>query len=500
VPGAVNGTVFNDLNRNGVRDNGEPGLGGVNVQLAGLGPDRVLRAEIIGAAADLGVATATSPDGSYSFNGVPVGTSVVHAAAPAGFTNTTPDSVTVTVMSGGTATADFGLALAPSPTPTLPSPTPIETATPTVAATAEPTAIGQDVVLNVAKAADQAPVAAGTILTYTIDYSNIGTSTAFGAVVTEFYDPNVTFVDAVPPPDTGTTDRWSVGDLAQGDGGHIAVRVLVRDDLPVGVVLTNRATLSSGAFLATATETTSTTPNCLLLRLSDSDLFAGDRHPGTLVRISARFASPCSGATYLTLVNTLPPELTFVSARNGGVYANGEVTWEVARLTSTRAASVSFVALINANVVPGTLMRDTATLTDSQGNVTGATDLIRTLRPHPKGPPNNLSLTGRAPSSSRVGQSMKVSFKYKNLRAGGEVSVLLPLNESVLAASPAPSSIGPSGTLVWSGNSLRLPNGMVMLKLQPPPDAARGRVLTHRGIVTTAAGDSRTASVDTILK
>ncbi len=486
---SVSGVVFNDLNGNGIQDQGESGLNGVYIQLVGPGSDGLL-----GTADDVVVDTATTAgNGSYVFFGVAAGSYLVQETDLPGFVSTTSNSVPTTVGAGGTAAANFGdLALAPQ--------TVTPTATPTATPTPTPFASGQDVVLTIAKAADQAAVSAGAILTYTIDYSNIGTSTAFGAVVTEFYDPNVTFVDAVPPPDTGTTDRWSVGDLAQGDGGQITVRVLVRGDLLVGSVLTNRATLSSGAFLASTTVTTSTTPNCLSLRMSDSDLFAGDRHPGTLVRVTMRFADPCNGATSLTLVNTLPAEVTFVSVRNGGVYANGAVTWQVARLRSSQTASVSFVVLINANVIPGTVIGDTATLTESQGSATGATDLIRTLRPHPDGPPKNLSLSGKAPSSNRAGRAMSVSFRYKNLRVGGQVSVLLPLNESVLLARPAPGSIGPSGTLVWSGNSLPLPSGVVTLKVQPPPDAVRGTVLTHTAVVTSTAGDSCTASVDTIIR
>jgi len=39
---------------------------------------------------------------------------------------------------------------------------------------------------------------------------------ATGVVVTEVYDPAVSFVEAVPPPDTGTTNQWTIGDLTGG--------------------------------------------------------------------------------------------------------------------------------------------------------------------------------------------------------------------------------------------------------------------------------------------
>jgi len=51
----------------------------------------------------------------YAFACVPAGDGVVTSTNPAGYTNTTPNSVNVTVSAGGLAGADFGKAFAQIP-------------------------------------------------------------------------------------------------------------------------------------------------------------------------------------------------------------------------------------------------------------------------------------------------------------------------------------------------------------------------------------------------
>ena len=63
--------VWSDADGDGLQDPGEPGIGGVTVDLMGPGPDGIL-----GTADDVAVAsTTTAADGSYLFTGVaPVST------------------------------------------------------------------------------------------------------------------------------------------------------------------------------------------------------------------------------------------------------------------------------------------------------------------------------------------------------------------------------------------------------------------------------------------
>jgi|GEM_PF-4544471 len=66
----------------------------------------------------------------------------------------------------------------------------------------------------------------GDIITYWINYSNVGTGLATDLVIMETYPPEVTYISAVPLPDIGD-NVWQVGDLAPGAGGTIQVWVQI---------------------------------------------------------------------------------------------------------------------------------------------------------------------------------------------------------------------------------------------------------------------------------
>ena len=87
----IGGLKFNDLNGNGVRDAGEPGLSGVTIR-------------VTDAAAGVRTLT-TDATGAFSFTGLPAGTYVVSEVAPAGFVQTAPPApgtFTQTVAAGQT--------------------------------------------------------------------------------------------------------------------------------------------------------------------------------------------------------------------------------------------------------------------------------------------------------------------------------------------------------------------------------------------------------------
>ncbi len=93
----LTGTVFNDVNRDGVRAAvGEPGLGGITVFVDRNGNGVLDPGEI---------STTTGPDGSYSLTVSP-GNNLIRAIAPAGFIFTTPASRTATGAASG---VNFGL-------------------------------------------------------------------------------------------------------------------------------------------------------------------------------------------------------------------------------------------------------------------------------------------------------------------------------------------------------------------------------------------------------
>jgi serine-aspartate repeat-containing protein C/D/E len=92
LTGSISGVKFNDLNGNGVRDLGEPGVGGIKMTLDGC-PSPCSQPPI--------ASTNTAADGSFSFT-IPFGTYFLSEALPFGFRQTVPATPQIMVQ------LDFG--------------------------------------------------------------------------------------------------------------------------------------------------------------------------------------------------------------------------------------------------------------------------------------------------------------------------------------------------------------------------------------------------------
>jgi uncharacterized protein (DUF2141 family) len=91
--GTVSGIVFEDLDGDGQRDDGEKGLENVNVQLTG---------------SDVARTAKTLADGSYRFTTVSPGSYSVDETDPDGYVSTTPNTRSISLAAGGAANANFG--------------------------------------------------------------------------------------------------------------------------------------------------------------------------------------------------------------------------------------------------------------------------------------------------------------------------------------------------------------------------------------------------------
>lgn len=94
--GRISGTVYNDVNHNGNKDTGEPGLAGIHMNLAG----QSVNLEIV-----------TLAGGAWSFQDLPAGNYTLNESVPGGYHITEPvqGSYTVEIVSGSElAGMDFG--------------------------------------------------------------------------------------------------------------------------------------------------------------------------------------------------------------------------------------------------------------------------------------------------------------------------------------------------------------------------------------------------------
>jgi hypothetical protein len=96
TPSSIGDKVWNDLDRDGIQDAGEPGIQNVTVQLLGSNGTTVLGT------------TTTNASGIYSFTNLPAGTYTVQFTAPSGFTFTTKNAAGSTAANDSNATPSTG--------------------------------------------------------------------------------------------------------------------------------------------------------------------------------------------------------------------------------------------------------------------------------------------------------------------------------------------------------------------------------------------------------
>lgn len=99
-------------------------------------------------------------------------------------------------------------------------------------------------ILEIEKSADTNSPKAGDLLNYTISYKNVGAADAHQVVIKESYNKSVAFVRSDPSPDEGTTNQWSVGDLAAGESGKIWIETKIDADAEPGSEITNAVDIS----------------------------------------------------------------------------------------------------------------------------------------------------------------------------------------------------------------------------------------------------------------
>ncbi|MBP9019511.1 MAG: DUF11 domain-containing protein, partial [Bacteroidales bacterium] len=201
---SISGYKFNDLNKSGTWDTGEPGLADWTIELRD-------------SSGTLLNSVNTDSDGSYIFSNLLPAMYRVDEILKDGWTKSYPTTAyhTVTITNANVENVNFGNYYSALP------------------------------ILNITKTDSPDPVQAGSTLTYTIEYWNSGNADATNVVITETYDSNVTFSSAVPSPDTGN-NVWNIGTLSPSlTHSSITITVTVKSPLPNGTVIHNVVSIDS---------------------------------------------------------------------------------------------------------------------------------------------------------------------------------------------------------------------------------------------------------------
>lgn len=328
--------------------------------------------------------------------------------------------------------------------------------------------------LSVTKSDSPDPVAAGANLTYTIDVSNAGPSSADTVSLSDTLPAPTTFVSlsspggwscSTPAVGAGGTVTCSIASLASATTDSFTLVVNVPPSVASGTVLSNTATVSSstadpvpGDNSATATTTVAGAADTSLTKTADPNpVLAGTNLTYTL---TASNEGP-SDAASVSLSDPLPAGTTFVSLSAPGgwscstpaVGANGTVTCSSALLL-VGSEVFTVVVAVDPTLADGTVLTNTATLTaatsDPNPGDTSATtnttvntladlSITKTDRVDPVAPGQDLSYTIVVTST---GPSAALNASWTDTLPAGTTFVSLTSAPGWSCSTPAVGGTG----------------------------------------------------------
>jgi uncharacterized repeat protein (TIGR01451 family) len=287
---------------------------------------------------------------------------------------------------------------------------------------------------------------ANRLLTYTLLYTNSGSSYAANTTITDALPINTSFVQCWPTgcEDNGGIVQWNLGQVDQQTAQAVTMTVRVSNNLPNGTVITNTARITSTDQVSAWTQLTSTVSSAPDVTLSKSDGVTGVT-AGQLITYTLIFANiGTAPAANVVITDHIPDYTTFAGclscvAVGGGVYSftrgtlnandNSAVTLS-ARVAMTLPAGLR--AITNTATIATTTGGDPIANNDAQ-DVDGVS-----TRPA-------LDLGVRYDSSTPYpGKVVTYTIYYTNTSAMDTIGVVITTTRPAWLAGP------PAG---WNGNN-----------------------------------------------
>jgi len=200
--------------------------------------------------------------------------------------------------------------------------------------------------LNITKMVAESISAIGDTVHYTISVHNTGNISSTATTVTDELPEHVSFVSASHDGTlAGSSVLWSLNDLAEGDSISLSLDVIMNESMPVNTDLMNTAVVENGQG-ASAEATVRSLANPWIQTLSkwaeEREYAYGD----TVEFIITIDNSSMDPVHAISVRDTLPEPLEFVSASHDGVFTDGVIVWTLGTLNAGNVSTLTVVTTV----------------------------------------------------------------------------------------------------------------------------------------------------------
>jgi len=292
----------------------------------------------------------------------------------------------------------------------------------------------------------------------------------------------------MPPPDSGTTDQWTIGTLGIGASGTVTVKALTNASLTDGSLLQAGATLEDGAGQLTTASTVNTVEAVQGIALA-SAAATDPVPPGGQVTYTITYGNP--GDTTLVdaiLTMVYDPNLSFVSSVPPPASSSNDF-WLLGDILPGQGGTIQVTLDVDSGTPNGTVLASEAALSAASGEVSSVAQLSA-VQTNP-----GLALTlSSAQTSTTPAGVVDLAIDYVNEGPIAVGSVVVSFDRgalsSVLSTTPAVANLQ---TPSWSIGTVG-PGASGTLNVRVLAAAPAGGILTLRASAT-GTGQMRSATL-----
>ena len=261
--------------------------------------------------------------------------------------------------------------------------------------------------MSIRKSVAEDMAAIGDTIHYEIVVTNTGNVPSLTTVVTDELPDHVRYTGSTPHGSHSSgTVTWNFTNIAAGDSVVLELNAVVEASMPINTELVNTAQVVNGNIIRSSSATTMANPWIQTIEKWAADLEYGfEDTVEFIITINNESPEPVHA---ITVQDTLPAPLQFVSASHNAVHNDGVVTWNLGTLNSANVIELTVVTTVGSLLEARPEITNRAWISTANAG-TSYGDHVVSLAAFPE-----LTLVKQAAGNVTAGDSLVYTFLMSN--------------------------------------------------------------------------------------